>query len=292
MFSSKILALSVAAAAAISSAEAFSASMRHDNGHGRSLFVCGEGKWKCTKRGWWNVCLWGSCQCEAGYKKDWAGRCTVEPDCPTPTTQSNVNLDEWTRATWYIQKQQENEYQPKDKLFCVSATYRVEPDRKVPFFSGKVISVYNYANEGKVNGKPVNGRPGATETPGLVLCGRQPDSDDAAKLVVAPCFLPNALAGDYWILGAGPSPDNYEWAVVSGGKPTRKFADGCTTKKNGINGSGLWIFTREPTGPEAERGVAAALDVLREKGYATSQLIDVPQEGCTREGALIEPNNK
>jgi len=266
-----------AAVASVASASPF-----RPNAHGRSLFVCGNGEFKCTHRGWWNVCLWGECACTDGYTKDFAGRCTVEPTCPTPSTQPDLNVDEFIRATWYSQKQQINTFQQPQQLYCVAATYEVEPDRKVPFFDGKVITAFNYANEGKVNGAPVNGRPSEGEDPEITLCARSVN-EEASKLLVAPCFLPNVLAGDYWVLGAGPSPDNYEWAVVSAGKPTEKFADGCTTDEN----SGLWIFTRKQTDPE---GVKAALAVLKAKGYATSQLVDIPQDGCTYDTAFIKPN--
>ncbi len=281
-----IAALMALVSSSVSGSRLGEISAATQDNHGRKLFFCGEGSWKCTKRGWWNICLRGTCGCKLGWEKDWLGRCTknVLP-CPVPTTQPDIDLQEWTRATWYVQAQQVNEYQPLDKLNCVAATYDLQKDRKVPFFSGDVVSVYNYANENRVNGKPVNGRPGATEEPGLVLCGRVPNKDEASKLLVAPCFLPNSFAGDYWILAAGENNGQYEWAVVSGGKPTERFEDGCTTKRDGINGSGLWIFSRKPVDPE---GKAKALAVLRQKGYATSQLVDVPQEGCTYENAFIK----
>ena len=117
---------------------------------------------------------------------------------------------------------------------------------------------------------------------GQVLCSRLPDPRDTSKLLVAPCFLPNSFAGDYWILAVGK---NYEWAVVSGGKPTVQYSDGCTTKEEGINGSGLWVFTRKQTD---EASVKEALNVLKAKGYTTQRLVRVAQEGCKYEGARIK----
>ena len=94
--------------------------------------------------------------------------------------------------------------------------------------------------------------------------------------------MPNSFAGDYWILAVGK---NYEWAVVSGGKPTVQYSDGCTTKEEGINGSGLWVFTRKQTD---EASVKEALNVLKAKGYTTQRLVRVAQEGCKYEGARIK----
>ena len=45
-------------------------------------------------------------------------------------------------------------------------------------------------------------------------------------------------------LPTGPSPDNYEWAIISAGPPTESYPDGCTTKLTGVNGAGLWLFSR------------------------------------------------
>lgn len=257
-------------------------------------FLCDNGHYTCPGPWYWPRC---GCECDAFWSKDWWGRCT-ENACPTPETEDNIDLEEWVRATWYIQAQQPNEYQPENKLYCVAATYDLSTDRNVPFYSDPLtdlfkdnmdVSVFNYANEEEVNGTPVNGIPGAEGSePGLILCGRVPDQNEKSKLLVAPCFLPNALAGDYWILAVGKSAEGkYEWAVVSGGPPTEPFSDGCTTKRDGINGSGLWVFSRKPVDPE---GKAAALSALRSKGYTTSQLVDVPQAGCEYTNAWIKPD--
>jgi len=90
--------------------------------------------------------------------------------------------------------------------------------------------------------------------------------------------LPNFAAGDFWVLAAGPSADNYEWAVISAGQPDTKGKDGgCYSK------AGLWIFTRDPT---AQNGYAnlQALELLRTKGVSQDKLMDVAQRGCTYEG--------
>ena len=152
----------------------------------------------------------------------------------------------------------------------------------VPFYDGSVISVYNY---GRING--VNG---TLENPdNYTLCARQPNSSNPAEIINAPCFLPNFLAGPYWVIAAGPSSYNYSWAIVSGGPPTVQYADGnCSTKLTGTNGAGLWLFTREPYGTSADTSVSLMRNILLEKGYTTSLLINVTQRGCNYSRAFIK----
>lgn len=116
------------------------------------------------------------------------------------------------------------------------------------------------------------------------------DKTDVAHLLVAPCFLPDILAGPYWIIGIGPSPNNYEWAVVSGGQPTVEYPDGCTTKTSSTNGSGLWIFSREPV--LSKEYMADAMNALKMQNYTLSQLKAVPQEGCEYKGAFIKGSSQ
>ena len=132
--------------------------------------------------------------------------------CPRVATQGGFNLTEWVRASWFIQEQQVNGFQQPENLYCVVATYELE-GRDVPLWEGTVVSVYNYANTGAVNG------PGS-DPEQEPLCARLIDPEQPSNSIVnAPCFLPNALAGPYWVVAAGPSPDRYEWGIVSGGQP-------------------------------------------------------------------------
>ena len=150
----------------------------------------------------------------------------------------------------------------------------------MPFFKGTVVTVYNYANVGAVNGPNQNKN-------NMTLCARAVDEKDSSKLAVAPCFLPNILAGPYWVLGIGKASDGtYEWAVVIGGEPSVKWDDGCTTKEEGTNGAGLWLFTRTPNPPKATLAKMHAL--LKQKGVARSRLHPVAQDGCSYHGALIK----
>lgn len=202
--------------------------------------------------------------------------------CPEVETVGSAQFDltEWVRKTWYIQAQQVTGYQPKSALHCVAATYNLE-GKSVPFFGGSVASVYNYANLEKVNG--ANQNPENT-----ILCARSNDDDDTSRLAVAPCFLPNLFAGPYWVLAIGKesNSDAYSWAIVIGGQPTERYADGCTTKESGINESGLWLFSRAPVA--SEETMAAMYQALKDRGIARSRLVPVPQEGCEYEGAFIK----
>ena len=106
-----------------------------------------------------------------------------------------------------------------------------------------------------------------------------------AHRLVAPCFLPNALAGDYWIVEAGPSPDNYEYALVVGGQPSIEYDDGCTTVEDKVNGAGLWIFSRSPTARPEQ--LAAARAAATAQGITLQRMVSVPQDGCVYNDTFI-----
>lgn len=211
---------------------------------------------------------------------DWWGK---DP-CQTVEPIHDVNLDEFVRATWYVQEQQVNTYQREDDLFCVAATYDQTGDEHVPFFDGNIISVYNYANQDYVNGEASNAI-GDDGLPGQVLCARQPDESKNGELLVAPCWLPNLFGGDYWIVGLGEDNGEYEWAVISGGQPSVEYDDGCSTQQGYFN-SGLWIFARDPILAPEKLAEARAAAVAQ--GFSLSQLKHVEQEGCNYEGAIIK----
>lgn len=198
--------------------------------------------------------------------------------CQTVVPVENLNVEEYTRASWFVQEQQVNGYQPEEDLFCVTATYDLG-NTTVPRFDGTVIDVYNYAHRNGQNVDVPNG-------PGGGLCARALDDNDAARLLVAPCFLPNFAGGDYWVLGAGPSPDRYDWALISGGQPSVELDDGCTTPPDGINGSGLWLFSRlqdiSPEDREAAYAAAAA------QGVSLQRMLPVPQKGCVYSNAYLK----
>ena len=209
-------------------------------------------------------------------------------NCTTVAPISGLNFTEFLRATWFVQKQQETGYLKPADFFCVTATYNDEGKKTLGGLGAKAISVYNYQNSGAVNGKPGGAITGKGS---IVLCAREQDKSVPSKLLVAPCFLPNFLAGDYWVVGIGEdaATKKHTWAIVSGGQPTVEYADGCTTKKTGTNGSGFWFFTRAQVATPA---VLAEMEAAAKKlGFTTSQLIDVPQAGCKyAEAKLVKPN--
>ena len=112
---------------------------------------------------------------------------------------------------------------------------------------------------------------------------RAVNASDSSRLAVAPCFLPNLLAGPYWVLGIG---DDYEWTVVIGGQPTEQYDDGCTTREDGVNHSGLWLFTRAQSPSKAS--LDAMHHLLQAKGIATSRLHTVEHAGCKYKGDYIK----
>ena len=205
----------------------------------------------------------------------------LNSSCPLVKLQTNpkVNLTEYIRKTWYVQQQQINGYQKEDDLYCVAATYNKDNHSNVPFFNGDVISVYNYANLNRVNGIHTNNN--------TVLCARVENNTNPEKLTVAPCFLPNLFGGPYWIVEAGPYPNNYEWAIISGGQPSvRVDNDTCTNKLEGLNGSGLWLFSRTPIMNETTINYLHKL--LYNKGISSKYLLNVTQVGCKYDGAFIK----
>jgi lipocalin len=207
-----------------------------------------------------------------------------QPSCPTVQALTDIDLQEYTRATWYIQQQQLNQYQQADDLFCVLATYDADGEFEpvsVPNFDGPVIGVYNYENKGEVNGH--------AQGNGTVLCAREVDTSKPGELLVAPCQLPNKLGGAYWVVSVGYTDNYMDWAVVSGGAPHVQYDDGCTTAQRYFN-SGLWIFSRAQI--ISDEDLTAARDSLVKLGYTLSQLVDVEQEGCRYESATIKPDDR
>ena len=209
---------------------------------------------------------------------------TFACNCTNVQPMSEINITEYARKTWYIQRQQINGYQSENQLYCVAATYNIDNHSKVPFFKGKVLTVYNYANQDKVNGMSLGSN-------NSYLCARVPNKTETGKLIVAPCFLPNIFGGPYWVLYAGPDPDNYQWAIVIGGQPTYCPTNTtntipCTTHETGINNSGLWIFSRERV--MDDKIIENVITYLNSIGIYTGLLKDVEQKGCNYTNAFIK----
>lgn len=201
--------------------------------------------------------------------------------CPHVEPMSEFNTTEYIRASWFIQQQQITGYQQENTLYCVAQTLASE-DKWVPFFNGPVLSVYNYANVDNVNGESQNKN-------NFTLCARQANESRSSDILNAPCFLPNLFAGPYWVIDAGPYSYHYEWAIVSGGQPTVQYPDGnCSTSEEGINGSGLWLFTRISNTDIVDQYIHIMRDKLLNLGYSIKQLLNVTQKGCKYTGAFLK----
>ena len=69
---------------------------------------------------------------------------------------------------------------------------------------------------------------------------------------------------------------------MSGGQPSETVdgEDGCcTTKETGVNGSGLWLFTRNSVASDDQ--LKAMKEILKDQGICSSKLRTVAQDGCT-----------
>ena len=94
------------------------------------------------------------------------------------------------------------------------------------------------------------------------------------QLEVSPCFLPSFSAGPYWVL---EYDEAMGYALISGGQPDIDTGNGCKCG-DGVNDSGLWIFTRKQERDDdlvdMIRGMAEA------QGFDISVLNKVDQTNC------------
>ena len=201
---------------------------------------------------------------------------------------------------WYVQAQQPIIYLPKNEIYCVTATYRQS--------SATSVDVDNYANSNRVNGK--------VSDSGGTLQAVIKDPSQPSKLEVGPKFLPHILYGPYWVVAAGSVGEDgttlveganaageYTWAVISGGQPTKvstgsnicgkdmyKLFGKCLPKVGavgelcangeGVNDSGLWIFSGTPQMVTKELEYLVRTYVVG-NGLDPSVLLQVNQTGCT-----------
>ncbi|KAL7569220.1 hypothetical protein ACA910_016776 [Epithemia clementina (nom. ined.)] len=192
----------------------------------------------------------------------------VSGDCPEVAVQENFDLDAYISAPWYVQEQAVVEYLPRENFFCVRAQYSKVGGWFKQTFWGYTIRVDNQARDAA--GNPFGGG----------LCAYQTNShEEPAKLAVAPCFLPTFLAGPYWVLAFEEGENGY--ALISGGQPTIDTGNGCVTG-DGINNSGLWVFTRAKE--RNEEVVAKVRDIAVAKGFDISVLEPVEQANCEYDG--------
>ena len=96
-------------------------------------------------------------------------------------------------------------------------------------------------------------------------------------------LLPNLAAGP-WILAVGTDAYGRTIGVLCLEDSLNSI--GGNTKEKGVNGSGLWIFVRDPAAKQEV--VDAARKALVNLGFTLQRLMDVEQDGCKYEGALIK----
>lgn len=188
-------------------------------------------------------------------------------ECPIVDTVENFDIDQYASAPWYVHQQAVTSYTPEDENFCVVANYDVldEPTSWWKY----TVHVNNKAKD--EFGDEKGGR----------LCAYQTDDADS-KLAVAPCFLPKAFAGPYWVVAYN---EDEGYALISGGQPTipadpDNIDAGCRTG-TGINNSGLWIFSRSQE--RNETLVNTVRGIAQDKGFDLSVLNDVDQSDCDDE---------
>ena len=81
---------------------------------------------------------------------------------------------------------------------------------------------------------------------GASLCARDLEPENN-RLTVAPCFLPNSLAGPYWpVILKADNEGRYTAMAVINGQPTVPKSDGCGLPPES---EGLFILTRDRIAP-------------------------------------------
>lgn len=193
------------------------------------------------------------------------------PTCPPAdfTSDQNFDLKAFIKTRWYIQQQMAVSYLPKSENRCVYAEYKLLNPKSL---LGYDVQVHNYAED--------VAPPHAAHDSGTKICAAIVDAA-TGKLEVAPCFLPKVTSGDYWVIDFSDA-DGY--ALISGGPPTKAAAGGCQTG-TGINGSGLWIFTRQQARDQSI--VDKVRSIAKAKGFDLSVLNDVDQTGCKVEKEVV-----
>ena len=219
------------------------------------------------------VCTDPFCGFREGYDLFWKlfnpMKAIRTKSCPKITPLLKLDLDRYLNGSWYVQMQQVNDYQPKNKLYCVQADYLKRQD--------ELIDIVNSASLNAVNGS-------FTRSKGI--CAKQVNDKIEGLLAIGSCRIFNLgldyFAGPYWIIDYRPRSDNereLEWAIVLGGVPTLKDLDGtCTTPLKGINEAGLWLLTRNRQ--PRPKLLKEMISSLKEKGITTKYLLPVKQKGC------------
>mmetsp|Transcript_133571 Transcript_133571/g.260094 ORF Transcript_133571/g.260094 Transcript_133571/m.260094 type:complete len:212 (-) Transcript_133571:359-994(-) len=187
----------------------------------------------------------------------------VAATCPPQGFDSiqNFDLAMFASKPWYIQQQAETSYLPKSQNYCVSAEYTVL-DKKTTL--GYDIKVHNLAYE----------KDGKVHDSGDVIYAKIVDAK-TGKLEVGPYFVPTLFSGAYWVIDY----DEHEgYALISGGAPTKEGQNGLCRTGTGVNGAGLWIFSRQQA--RNEQLVQKVRSIAQTKGFDLTVLNDVDQSKC------------
>jgi lipocalin len=188
--------------------------------------------------------------------------------CLDVETVQDFDLTKYVSKPWYVQQQAENTYSTKEYSRCVTAQYVEKGYNTLWKYN---IGVYNYAED--INGSSIGGD----------LCA-SPVKGKSGKLQVAPCFLPKSFAGPYWVVAYN---EKEGYALISGGRPKYEVEDSgcgddgtssCCKTGDGINNSGLWIFTRNQN-PDKSL-IKKVRAIATKKGFSTSVLFDVDHTDC------------
>ncbi len=180
------------------------------------------------------------------------------------TTVQNFDLASFASKMWYAQEQSETSYMPVSWNYCVSAQYEVQ---SAPNMWGYDVHVFNHAEESDGTVHPDTG---------TFICAAPGDPNDAAKLQVAPCFLPTLFAGPYWVIEYNETEG---YALVSGGQPTIPTTGGKCKNGDGVNGSCIFLFTRNQQRDDAL--VAKVRALADAQGFDLSVLNTVSQINCS-----------
>ena len=133
------------------------------------------------------------------------------------------------------------------------------PNRFQRSCAGEVTATYERRDDGRIRvvNRCLRSDGSVNEAEGVA---RVVEGTGSARLKVR--FAPGWLSalpfvwGDYWVIGLA---DDYRWAVV--GTPDRKY---------------LWILSRDPQMPEADRAAAEA--TIKDNGFDLTRLAPTRQE--------------
>jgi lipocalin len=207
-------------------------------------------------------------------------------NCPPSGFDAKQDFDiDLYLGRWYAQKQIPVAYQSIDEFYCVTADYTMDKNFCIFCNYAARIDILNQARKGSVDGEKLGGANRFFR--GII---RRPRTDPA-KITVG--FLaPFLIRASYWVVAAGSYADillgaqtinptsDYEWAIITGGPPSRDGANGtCKPNPGVLNFLGMWMFARDSVPPE---GVIAAIEAyaLNTLNLDTSAWFPVQHEGC------------